>query len=872
MKKRRILRNASLVALSTVMLAGAAAAFAGCSGGSSDELRVYIFCNDTDARTNEKICKDWAKKYSEEIGREVDVDFAYEALSDDYTTNLDRSFTEGNPFDVFYMSPKSIRVWKNLGRVLDISPYINASDKDKMNGIWQNALSFYGYTDAAGYNRGDRISYKTTSDGVSADGFYTEDNKQVGLYGLPKDYSSFSMAYNGKFLSDTMKKRLTTAKANDTRSVKGAYGNTANLTFTGAGNDDVVTYAVSGTFKNPYTSETINAVKGQPAPLINVGIPVTYKPYNFYRFKNIDDARKGGDPMVLAMDEWMPDGYTVTVPGFPGETFEISDSDLATKDANAPYDTDMGHVVLTYAEFGALNWALTYYCNTFDWDAAADADTTKGTGGMTMKGGAANIYGCGQYEAAPNPTLYMLPWLAGNDADFISEDSTKAVNPGVKTDVSGLDSVAKMKAEAAKSQTETRKKLRLNGQYEDVAVQYGVNSERFIETYGAFLEFGSTWNGNGENCGDEDGKEDNSWANFRAGNNIFYGGSSWDASTRNESDRDLCDFHQFPMPVAEKYAVYSKVKDGFYEEKEYGTLPSGSLDETWRTGTIKTNQITRQDKWAARMDSVGYAVYAGLSEKAGTDEEWKIAGAVSLIQELCVNEEAQVTLTYAGAQLPNFKQQAVEMLNYQSDEYKTDGAFKNMITPEGSATVTGAEGKALWDYYYGLVVEMDALAQSGSNKTVAEFMAGKKEPGGADAKYDPQYADTTFNKFTGEISKKAFAMKILYMTTFTKADRDLNMRMQYGLNGARDSAMYTYNNNWINAVTTRGGTSLAYMLQAPITGANSIDQLVLREASKALAVPYRYQTAAVCCLKVAAQVETLLATAIATEENDMANG
>ena len=115
-------------------------------------------------------------------------------------------------------------------------------------------------------------------------------------------------------------------------------------------------------------------------------------------------------------------------------------------------------------------------------------------------------------------------------------------------------------------------------------------------------------------------------------------------------------------------------------------------------------------------------------------------------------------------------------------------------------------------------------------------------------------------------------MKILYMTTFTKADRDLNMRMQYGLNGARDSAMYTYNNNWINAVTTRGGTSLAYMLQAPITGANSIDQLVLREASKALAVPYRYQTAAVCCLKVAAQVETLLATAIATEENDMANG
>ncbi len=863
MKKRRILRNASLVALSTVMLAGAAAAFAGCSGGSSDELSVFIFCSATDAETNQKICNDWAKKYSEEIGKDIKIKFNYKASTTEYTRELDNEFTSGNAPDVFYMSPKYVRLWKNLGRVLDISPYINASDKDKMNGIWQNALSFYGYTDAAGYNRGDRISYKTTSDGVSADGFYTEDNKQVGLYGLPKDYSSFSMAYNGKFLSDTMKKRLTTAKANDTRSVKGAYGNTANLTFTGAGNDDVVTYAVSGTYTNPYTNESVTVTKGQPAALINIGVPVTYKPYNFYRFKNIEDARKGGDPIVLATDEWAPDGYTVTIPGFPGETFEISDTDVAAKDANAPYDTDMGHVVLTYAEFGALTWALTYYCNTFDWDAAADADTTKGTGGITLKTGPINIYGCGQYEGDPGPTLYMLPWLAGNDADFISEDSTKAVNAGVTTDVSGLDTVAKMRAEVAKSQTETRKKLRLNGQYEDVAVQYGVNSERFIETYGAFLEFASTWNGNSENCGDDNSKNDNSWASFRAGNNIFYGGSSWDASTRNESDRELCDFHQFPMPVSEQYALYSEVKDAYYDVKEYGTKPGAP----YTADQIKANQITRQDKWAARMDSVGYAVYAGLSEKADTDEEWKIAGAVSLVQELCVNEDAQLTLTYAGAQLPNFKQQAVEMLNYQSDEYKTDGAFKNMITPEGSATVTGAEGKALWDYYYGLVCEMDALAQSGSTQTVAEFMEGKKEPGGADAKYDPQYADTTFNNFTGEISKKAFAMKILYMTTFTKADRDLNMRMQYGVNGVRDSAMYTYNNNWILNITTRGGTSLAYIKQAPITG-TTIDKLVLREASKALD---KYQTAAVLCLKVAGQVETQLAAAIAAEQREIDN-
>lgn len=870
MKKRRMLRNASLVALSTVMLAGAAAAFAGCGGSSADTLSVYIFCNDTDARTNEKICTDWAERYSQEIGQEVKVDFRYEALSDDYTTNLDNSFTEGNPPDVFYMSPKSVRVWKNLGRVLDISPYIDASDKDKMNGIWQNALSFYGYTDAAGYNRGDRISYQTTEDGATENGFYTEDDKQVGLYGLPKDYSSFSMAYNAKFLSETMKKRLTTAKANDTRNVKGAYGNTAKLTFDGADNDDVATYAVTGTFTNPYTGATINAVKGQPAALINVGIPVTYKPYNFYRFKSFSLALDGGDPIASAVQEWAPDGYTVTIPGFPGETFEVTDTDVPTKDANAPYDKNMGHVVLTYAEFGALTWALTYYCNTFDWDAVNDADTTKGTGGMTLSSGPANIYGCGQYEGAPNPTLYMLPWLAGNDADFISEDSTKAVNPGVTTDVSGLDSVAKMKAEVAKSQSETRQKLRLNGQYEDVAVQYGVNSERFIETYGAFLEFASTWNGNGENCGDEDAKEDNSWANFRAGNNIFYGGSSWDASTRNESSRDVCDFHQFPMPVAEKYAVYSKVKDAYYDVKEYGTLPTQTLDENWRTSTVHANQITRQDKWAARMDSVGYAVSARLTEKAGTDEEWKIAGAVSLIQELCVNEDAQLTLTYAGAQLPNFRQQAVEMLNYQSDDYKTTGAFKDMITPEGSATVTGAEGKALWDYYYGLVEEMNTLAASNSTQTVAEFMADKKEPGGTDAKYDSQYADTQFKDFTGELSKRAFAMKVLYMTTFTKADRDLNMRMQYGLNGARDSAMYTYNNTWINRVSTRGGTSLAYMMQAPITG-TTIDQLVLREASKSLASPYRYQTAAVLCLKVASTVATDLSTAIAAEENDIKN-
>ncbi|MDE7158761.1 MAG: hypothetical protein K2N74_04220 [Clostridiales bacterium] len=846
-KKTRLMRNAGLVALSAVMACGAAVAFAGCKNDTYT-LTVDIFCGTSDEYTNSSIFDKWAKEYSEKLGFEVDVEPNFSNNKDDYFVELNRKFQSNAAADVIYLSPKYVNTWAETGRVMDLSPYIlkdtnlntKASNVDAIGKIWNDGFSYYGYKKGSKtYVMGQSVGYDQ-----GKDKFVAENGEEAEIYGLPKDYSNFAMGYNKKFFTNDLKKAYTTHKASDVRNVKGAANLTANVTFTGKQSNGnaystlPVTYAASGTYTNPYNGETMNAVAGQEAPIINVGVPTTYKTFNFYRYASYDDALAAGDPMAVQCDAYtLGDGYTVTIPGFPGETFDVP---ADQRDANAPYDTATGHIVFTYAEFGALTWAITYYLNTFDWDAA---DPTQGVGGVKPEGtniGQQNIFGNEQYESAQGNPLYLLTWLAANDADFIDTTSTKVMN-GTAPD---KESAAKASTLASK-QTNPTTKLNLDGTERKVDVQYGVNSERFIETYGAFQEYGSTWNGNSGNAGDYTSgtRNESGWDFFRMGAGVFYGAGTWDAATRNESSPDNFEFGEMPAPVAEKYALYSQVRNADYDVVEYsnGATQKGTGDSVNNDGVqrskpsdgkvvytkadIAKNQLLRQDKWAARMDSVGYAANADLLNKVGTDEEWKIEGAASLIMALTIDEQVQQTLTYAGAQLPNFSKQCIEFLNYQDAAYQTTGTFKDMLTPNGWATTTdAAEGRKIWDHYYKIAVAMADASKKGSENgvTVDEWINknAKDYNSNEPAKYDPQYKDTLLEDFVGaESTNYSFAMKVLRMCAFDKTDRDLNIRMQYGLNSVRDSGMYTPNTVWLGRISPPAGKMLAYNNQKTLDNA-----------------------------------------------------
>ena len=92
---------------------------------------------------------------------------------------------------------------------------------------------------------------------------------------------------------------------------------------------------------------------------------------------------------------------------------------------------------------------------------------------------------------------------------------------------------------------------------------------------------------------------------------------------------------------------------------------------------------------------------------------------------------------------------------------------------------------------------MAAAARGGETKPVQAYLADKQitldDGSKVPVSYDPQYANVALNAFTpgdGE-TYIAYSMRVLRMINLTKIDRDLNIRMQYGLNSARDQLMYT---------------------------------------------------------------------------------
>ena len=935
MKKKRFWKNAGLVALSGLMVGGAALAFTACGGtgdGRSDyELSVYIFCSTADSDTNRAICNSWAEKYSQEHadelgGNKITVDFQSEPKSDEYYRQLGNQLGTSDFPDIIYVSPSQVVSYAASGHILNLTDYITASQEtiDRVSGIWQNSLGFYATSgNLLNMKRAGGIAYEQGT------GFYdptTENKEAVDIYGLPKDYSTFGLGYNRNYFSDAFKAAYTTLKpSSGDRSVRAHLYNNKKVVTEGAalheGKDETsITYAIavnsSDNVTNEYTGKAITAKAGDPAPFINIGIPTRYKPFNFYKYATYEDALSKGDPLALSTRQFTGgNGYVITIPGFPGEYFDTVGEDGSEIYANsvneeAPYDATRGNIVLTWAEYGALTWACTYMLNSFAWDSASgmkeaandgsqESDYSEwfsGEGGVYTTAGYHNVYGGQQYENGDGGNLYVLPWLFSNDATYINTDYTKSINETkdgkaiaeqngsgdwVWTgDATDNTNVRKRVCNA----TEDVSKINLDGTTRTAKVQYGINSENFIETYGAFHEHIATWNADVGQAGDvvnsAEDKNINGQTAFIMGASLFYGLGTWDISEYQEVDLEVLDLGIMPTAVSNKLSLYAQGRSAYYADEsgaaqvitysngatvkgtgsDAGTATGSKGDYTQRDPMssglqvydeteIRQNQILRQDKWAGRLDSVGYGVSAAVEN----DADWVANAAVSLVMELTLGEEAQVTLTYGGAQIPNVISQCDEYLNYDQEGYE-DGAFKDMITPEGDA-----QGNDVWDQYYEIARRMASDGMNGSTQTVSEFLAGETitiDGEETPVKYDEQYANVRLSDFTTAVTSQtriAYAMRVLRMNSYTRVERDILIRMVTGMNAVHDQTLYTASTGWIGALnaTTNSAMFLAYINQETLEGTEQaiLQSTALSESQLGVGGGKSFMTPAVYCTR-----------------------
>ena len=864
MKQKRLVRNVGLVALSAVLVGGTALAFTACKGNSDYTMSVNIFCSAADVVTNRAICEKWAQEWSKEHAEElegntIEIDFTSTTEQQAYFTELGNQISGGQYADVIYLSPSRAVSYAMNGHVLNMTDYIKADQTlmEQVSSIWPDSLAFYSTTGSGlGMTHASGVSY-TGSTFVDP-----ANNQEVSIYGLPKDYSNFGLGYNANFFTEQFKKAYTTlTPASGDRLVKThLYKENTSVqgTFDHTGANAVgefgtlsIEYAVSGTYTNPYTGATVEAVEGEQAPFISVGVPVRYRPFNYYKYANFDAAYAAGDPLALTLDYYTNgEGYIVTIPGFPGETFEITDSDTNAKPTTeTTYDADTGYMTLTWTEFSALNWACAYMLNAFAWDSAEGVKTVAnegnqvsdyeawfegqggaytGAGGDTedtnQPGDFSNFYGGEQYEQGTfGANGYVLPWLYSNDSSYIDSTYSRSLNTKnaagetIAEGGNGSWSWTNDNGELASYigyETETVAKSNLDGTKRNANVQFGVNSANFMETYAAFQDYCAIWNAHDGQAGDISSNDPatdktfNGQNTFVGGYSFFYGVGTWDVSEYQEVDKDILTVGVMPTAVSNKFSLYSQTRDPYYgalnngdavvtyhntatgkgtadganNDSPYDDGSNGGL-KIYSTEEIRQNQLLRQDKWGGRMDSVGYAVNGHLGDKGYP--EWKASAAVSLVLALTVDPDSQRTLTYGGAQIPNVVSMCTDYLN-------ETGSFSAMITPDD----------AEWDEYYALAKEMAEQSIDGNTATVAEYLNGK-QINGADVAYDAQYASTRLCDFTKagiSNTRIAYAMRVLQMIGYTKADRDLVIRMQTGLNAARDQLLYTQGTGWITKI------------------------------------------------------------------------
>lgn len=760
---KKAIKRLTVVALSALMAGTVATSLASCGTTTSSEtITVYVFAGTDDQETNEDLVNQWAESYSKKLvangtkeeGYQISTKCYFESDTTVYFDTLIKAINAGSAYDIFYVSPKYVKAWSKKNRILELSQYIDTSSGTDPSKVFGQALGLYSYD---GTNIGDSVHYD------SASGKFINDvtGEETGVYAFPKDYSTFGLGYNANYFEDSDKK---------------AYESTP---------------AASGDVASDGKSIIRVASTGKAAPgVVNIGVPTTYYPYNFYMYNSYAEALAAGDPVAIFSDK--NGGYTVTIPGYPGETYTRSDPDTT-----ASYNDTIGYITYTYAEYGAITWALTYYYNQL-----------QGLKNTTP------MYGNDQYEG----TLYLLPWLAGNSADYINSKE------GTSSDGTKVDAYTSVRA----------------GTYQngDKTVTYGIDSDAFIETYAAFCAYGSDWNGNSFYCGNQ--TQASGYTNFMAGNLLFYGIGTWDAAGYNGCSTDLLTYRLMPEPVGESYALYSRIKDEHGESKVYstdGTTSDSSAKASYSDSEIIENQETRQEQWAGRVDSVGYGVNADVVNS----EEWKAAACVDLAMSLTLNEDSQIQLTYSGSQLPNFEYMVEDYVGDASTKQPT-GTFADAITPDSPD----------WDEYYELQQELVDTVDS--KMTLAEYMAENH----SDMKYNTKYGSYTMKK----ISTNIRAFLVLNMLGLDYNSRNLCLRMVEGVNGVTDSATYTYTSTWLTTFANNKGTNLVAWTQkaASTTLYNNLIDNPDQVTDATYCTPYAY------CKHYAEATQTDLDTSVTQEK------
>ncbi len=769
--------------------------FSYASAISTYDLTVFIFANDADQQTNTELINQWAEQYAkehaDEIGKDsISVGISYQSDTNLYFSQVQRQIASGTADDIIYVSPKYVRSFALNDAVLDLTDYVDWSKYDP-NGVWGSAMGAYAFVRGetlADSSIGDPVTY--TANGSDGAGFYNEAGDKAGLYAVPKDFSSFGLGYNKLFFSEQLRQAYTT------------------------------TIDRNGAIY--YIDESGNET--EPAALVNIGRTVRYYPFNYYKYETYDAALAAKDPIAAASDS--VGGYDVTILGWPGDTYYTGEAD----DPATPYNDSIGYVAYTYAEYGAMAWAVGYYANSYDVPTPYAADGTRNSGAargshqlltwLNGDNGAADndyVYGNDQYEGS----LYLTAWLLGNDVDIISDNYQSVTAPSADAD-------------------------------------YGIDSDKFKEAYAAFLAFGSDWNANSYFSGSPESVDTRGgYVTFLAGRTIFYGAGTWDLAGFNKEARNHLAVGLMPEPVSESYSPYARIKDANYESREYGDTPVTTAIAEGSDEWIDY-QAPRQDAWAARQDTVGYGVNADVLEKFGEDS-WQVDACADLCAFLALDPELQNALTYSGSQLTSFRDQGVSYLYYQggaTDDFYSDPDsvatynFDNMITPDGNGenqltvTVDEITRAGLTPQALGLPANASGTVTIGDGSTYTiengvlpsklrkESVVWTFATAVATKMFnDHDDVDGTVEEYINEnfpslspylndyfawnnmelVVDTAYAFKCINVVSLNYEDRNLQLRMMDGTNGALDSCMYTYNSQWIDEFgIVKGYTLIAW--------------------------------------------------------------
>ena len=785
------------------------------------DFTVFIFAGAADQETNRQLIEQWADQYAEahkdEIGKDsINVGISFQSDTNLYFSQVQREIASGKADDVFYVSPKYVKSFALNDAVLDLTNYVNWDNYDP-NGLWADSIGAYAFAEGSG-TIGNPVTYYAASDANATNGagFYNANGEKAGVYALPKDFSSFGLAYNRNFFTEALREAYTTTV--DTRGA-------------------------------------VMDMNGQPTNLINIGKTTRYYPFNYYRYDNYQEALDAGDPIAAASKK--VEGYEVTIMGWPGDTYLRTDAngDPVADDPTTQYDERIGYVTYTYAEYGAVAWAVGYYAEKYDLDTVTYNkvdypyhklltwlnETVRDSRGNRLYDRAIAVdfvYGNDQYEG----TLYLTAWLLGNGVDIISDDYRSVTAP---------------KGQEATS-------------------DYGINSDKFKDAYAAFLAFGSDWNANSYYSGSEESDQTiGGWGTFNSGRCIFYGCGTWNMATFNSTVQSTLSVGIMPEPVSDDYSPYARVKNAEYNPQVFGVNGENSTAVTgteYYDSESKTytdawyeNMNARQEQWAARLDTVGYGVNADvLTRYAGGENAWQVAACADLCAFLTLDPEMQRAMTYSGSQLTSIIDQGESYLQYQKEGQSSSDGFEYMITPDGNAADSlsvsvdeitkagltvqdvglqqGATGtQTIGD---GAVYDVSSdgtlpsqLREDSAVWTFATAAARKMYDDHTRVSYSSvreyienefpsltPYLNTYFDDSTmAEVVSIGYAFKCLNLIALNYEDRNLQLRMVSGTNGALDSCMYTYNSQWIDEFgATKGYTLIAYEPQRAAGGFNRV--------------------------------------------------